>query len=140
MLDDFGFTDAVGLLGALMLCGAYFGISRGWFDARRLPYHLVNLGGSSLLLTTGLISWVLRGGALASALLSTLPLWRGMDPLPLLAGRKVKKKVDKKPITDTQIMDRPDDVGHSRQVRDAEKMFADAPDAGEDPGTSGKPS
>ena len=50
MLDDFGFTDAVGLLGALMLCGAYFGRSRGWFDARRLPYHLVNLGGSSLLL------------------------------------------------------------------------------------------
>ena len=52
MFDDFGFTDAIGLIGALMLCGAYFGVSRGWFDPRRLPYHLVNLGGSSLLLVS----------------------------------------------------------------------------------------
>ena len=61
------------------------------------------IGGSSLLLTTGLISWVLRGGALASTLLSTLPLWRGMDPLPLLAARK-RKKDRKRKMTDTQLM------------------------------------
>ena len=52
LLDEFGFTDAIGLVGALMLCAAYFGVSRGWFDARRLPYQLVNLGGSSLLLVS----------------------------------------------------------------------------------------
>jgi len=82
------------------------------------------MGGSSLLLTTGLISWVLRGGALASTLLSTLPLWRGMDPLPLLAGRKKKKKKDA--ITDTQVMDRSEDLGHSREAKDAERMFEDS--------------
>ena len=86
------------------------------------------MGGSSLLLTTGLISWVLRGGALASTLLSTLPLWRGMDPLPLLAGRKKKdrKKKNKDAITDTQVMDRSQEVGHSGAVRNEEQMFADS--------------
>ena len=50
MFDDFGFTDAIGLIGALMLCGAYWGVSQGKFNPERLPYHLVNLGGSGLLL------------------------------------------------------------------------------------------
>jgi hypothetical protein len=84
------------------------------------------MGGSALLLTTGLISWVLRGGALASTLLSTLPLWRGIDPLPLLAGRKKKKKKKKDAITDTQIMDRSQELDHSGAARDAEQMFGDS--------------
>jgi len=83
------------------------------------------MGGSSLLLTTGLISWVLRGGALASTLLSTMPLWRGMDPLPLLAGRKKKKK-KKDAITDTQIMDRSQELGHSGTAGDEEQIFSDS--------------
>jgi hypothetical protein len=80
------------------------------------------MAGSSLLLTTGLISWVLRGGALASALLSTLPLWKGFDPLPLLAARRRKNKT-KKGQNDTQSMDRTRDIGQSRPVGDAESMF-----------------
>jgi hypothetical protein len=82
-------------------------------------------GGSGLLLTTGLISWVLRGGALASTLLSTVPLWRGVDPLPLLAGRKKKKKKEKA-ITDTQLIDRSQESDLSRTMIDAERMFADS--------------
>ena len=84
------------------------------------------MGGSGLLLTTGLISWVLRGGALASTLLSTLPLWRGMDPLPMLAGRKKKKKKKKGSISDTQIMDRSEELGHSGAASNAEQMFSDS--------------
>lgn len=79
------------------------------------------IGGSSLLLTTGLISWVLRGGALASTLLSTLPLWKGMDPLPLLAGRRKEKK--KSELTDTQAMDRSREFADSNIPGDAESMF-----------------
>jgi hypothetical protein len=82
-------------------------------------------GGSGLLLTTGLISWVLRGGALASTLLTTVPLWRGVDPLPLLAGRKKKKKKEKA-ITDTQLIDRSQESDLSRTMIDAERMFADS--------------
>jgi len=84
------------------------------------------MSGSGLLLTTGLISWVLRGGALASTLLSTMPLWRGMDPLPMLAGRKKKKKKKKDAMTDTQNMDRSQEPGLSGADRDAEKMFGDS--------------
>ena len=44
------------------------------------------------MLTVGYIAWILRGGALAATLLSTMPLWRQFDPLPLLAARKKRKK------------------------------------------------
>jgi len=46
------------------------------------------ISGSSIALTAGFISWVLRGGALSAALLSTMPMWKGFDPLPLLAARR----------------------------------------------------
>ena len=52
MFEDFSAIDAIGLVGALMLCGAYWAVSRGKLDPGRLPYHLVNLGGSGLLLVS----------------------------------------------------------------------------------------
>jgi hypothetical protein len=36
-------------------------------------------------LTVGYVLWLLRGGALLTSLLSTLPAWRLIDPLPVLA-------------------------------------------------------
>jgi VCBS repeat-containing protein len=48
--------------------------------------------GMSLALSAGIMSWILRGGALASALLSTMPMWQGFDPLPILLGRKKRKR------------------------------------------------
>jgi VCBS repeat-containing protein len=50
--------------------------------------------GSGILLSAGYVSWILRGGALAAMLLSSIPTWAGFDPLPLLAMRKKKKKGD----------------------------------------------
>jgi hypothetical protein len=54
--------------------------------------QIASAGG--IVLTVGYISWILRGGALAATLLSTMPLWRQFDPLPLLAARR--KRRDKK--------------------------------------------
>ena len=34
-------------------------------------------------LTAGFVAWVLRAGTLASAAISSLPVWRGFDPLPI---------------------------------------------------------
>ena len=48
--------------------------------------------GASLVLSAGFVSWILRGGALASALLSSMPMWKGFDPLPILLARKKRKK------------------------------------------------
>ena len=39
------------------------------------------LAGTSVVLTAGFVGWLLRGGALLSALLSSMPVWRGFDPL-----------------------------------------------------------
>jgi VCBS repeat-containing protein len=48
--------------------------------------------GSGVALTAGYVAWILRGGMLASMLLSSMPMWKGFDPLPLLAARKKKRK------------------------------------------------
>lgn len=50
MLADLSGADAIGVAGSLMLCAAYFMVSRGRMDATALPYQLVNVVGSVLLL------------------------------------------------------------------------------------------
>ncbi|MGI9294680.1 MAG: hypothetical protein ACR2PS_11920, partial [Pseudomonadales bacterium] len=53
------------------------------------------LSGSTLTLSAGFVAWLLRGGALAATMLSSLPMWKGFDPLPILTtGRK---KTDDEP-------------------------------------------
>ena len=47
---------------------------------------VISLGGLSV--TSGLIAWLLRGGSLAASFISAMPLWKGMDPLPVLNKRK----------------------------------------------------
>ena len=39
-------------------------------------------------MTSGLIAWLLRGGSLAASFITSMPLWKGMDPLPVLNRRK----------------------------------------------------
>jgi hypothetical protein len=41
-----------------------------------------------MLLSTGYLVWFIQAGLLKSALLTSLPLWRWVDPLPILAGNK----------------------------------------------------
>jgi filamentous hemagglutinin family protein len=50
---------------------------------------------TSVVLTVGFIGWLLRSGALLTALLSTLPLWQEFDPLILV--RRPKRRDDKQP-------------------------------------------
>ena len=47
---------------------------------------ILSLGGLSV--TSGLIAWLLRGGSLAASFITSMPLWKGMDPLPVLNRRK----------------------------------------------------
>ena len=44
--------------------------------------------GTGTVLGVGFVSWVLRGGALTATLLSTVPMWKGFGPLPMLMGRR----------------------------------------------------
>ena len=72
------------------------------------------------MLTVGYISWILRGGALAATLLSTMPMWRQFDPLPLLAARKRRR--DKKQSEEEKARRAAELADESRL--DAEKLFA----------------
>ena len=51
--------------------------------------------------TIGIISYLLRAGSLAAALASSLPLWRGFDPIIVFSGDK-KKKEDQNELHDTE--------------------------------------
>jgi VCBS repeat-containing protein len=52
-------------------------------DSNALIYGSVQ--GASAVMVAGFLTWFLRGGALLTSLLSTLPLWARIDPLPVLA-------------------------------------------------------
>ena len=45
---------------------------------------MVSFASAGVALTVGFVGWLLRGGALLSAFLSSMPLWRGFDPLVIV--------------------------------------------------------
>ncbi|MBR9985748.1 MAG: hypothetical protein KFF68_07555, partial [Desulfosarcina sp.] len=54
--------------------------------------------GSAIAVSTGLsvgyVIWLIRGGMLLSSLLSSIPAWQILDPLPVLAGRRGEDDLD----------------------------------------------
>ena len=52
-------------------------------------------------LSAGVVAWVLRSGALMTSLMSTIPLWKGYDPLPILAYRDDEGEDDE--VTEDKI-------------------------------------
>ena len=48
--------------------------------------------GTTASISAGYVIWALRGGALVSSFLSTVPLWKGFDPLPVLAASTVARQ------------------------------------------------
>ncbi len=63
----------------------------------RLLFNKTVLG-SAIAVSTGLsvgyVIWLIRGGMLLSSLLSSIPAWQILDPLPVLAGRKGEDDLD----------------------------------------------
>ncbi|WP_407924803.1 cadherin-like domain-containing protein [Desulfosarcina ovata] len=48
-------------------------------------------------LTVGIVSYLLRAGALIAGMVSTLPFWRDFDPIIIFSGRKKEKRQPKAP-------------------------------------------
>ena len=61
----------------------------------------------SIGLSAGYVVWLLRGGMLLSSLLSSLPAWRVLDPLPILARKKDDDESDDDESLEA-ILDKPD--------------------------------
>jgi hypothetical protein len=53
-------------------------------EARFTASSLAVAAAATLGLSVGYVIWLLRGGVLVSSLLSSLPAWRLVDPLPIL--------------------------------------------------------
>ncbi len=67
---------------------------------------VVVLAGTSIALTVGFVGWLLRGGALLGALLSSMPVWRGFDPLMVvLQPRRPDAKSRRLPTVDLMFDD-----------------------------------
>ena len=72
------------------------------FAAMKDPTVAIKLAaGMSLAATVGLIAWLLRGGALLTALLSSMPLWRQFDPLAIVL--RPRRRDDKRDDNDDEI-------------------------------------
>ena len=50
MFAGYGFTDALGIVGSLMICSAYFAVSTGRMRGETLSFQFLNAGGAILLL------------------------------------------------------------------------------------------
>ncbi|HZR90535.1 MAG TPA: filamentous hemagglutinin N-terminal domain-containing protein [Bradyrhizobium sp.] len=57
----------------------------------RRKVMMVSFAATSIALTAGLIGWLLRGGSLVAALLSSIPLWSGFDPLVIVTQPRRSK-------------------------------------------------
>jgi hypothetical protein len=69
--------------------------------------------GSSLTVTAGLsvgyVVWLARSGVLLSSVLSSLPAWRFIDPLPVLAGLQGGKGDDDEESLESMVEEKPVD-------------------------------
>ena len=91
---------------------------------------------SGVVLTAGVVAWILRSGALLSSLMSTIPLWKGYDPLPILAYKDDDKKNKEEEIDEHKIPTSLEDLRklkklmQQKQTRDKEvdvdSMFGDS--------------
>lgn len=52
MLTDLTFVDWLGILGSFMIAGAYLAVSRGWVNAEKPAFNLMNLVGAVFILTS----------------------------------------------------------------------------------------
>ena len=50
MLGEMTLIDWLGVLGSFCIAGAYLAVSRGWVDAERPAFNLMNLFGAVLIL------------------------------------------------------------------------------------------
>ena len=57
--------------------------------------------GISMSLTAGVVSWVLRGGSLLASFMTVAPLWRQIDPLPILSASDRREEKEKQEHDDT---------------------------------------
>jgi hypothetical protein len=64
---------------------------------KRTAIYTATVKGATITLSSGLAIWVLRAGSLAASAISSMPVWRGFDLLPVLplSDKKRREKIRK---------------------------------------------
>jgi hypothetical protein len=65
----------------------------------------------AMAMTAGYVVWSLRGASLLASLLTSIPLWRSLDPLPILESRAAKPLVKKARRKDKRKKDDDEKLG-----------------------------
>jgi hypothetical protein len=89
-------------------------------DARIERTAITSMAAAGIGLSVGYVAWLLRAGALLSSLLSSLPAWRMLDPLPVLARQKGGDALDDDDETLESLVDRDETAQHDREPKDGE--------------------
>ena len=58
----------------------------------RYRVNMETIVGITMSLSAGVVSWVLKTGSLMASFMSTVPLWKQLDPLPILGAAMLKKR------------------------------------------------
>ena len=53
-------------------------------ESGQVELKVAAIESSGVVLSAGVVAWLMRSGALLSSLLSNIPMWKGYDPLPVL--------------------------------------------------------
>jgi hypothetical protein len=80
---------------------------------------------SGVVLTAGVVAWILRSGALLSSLISTIPLWKGYDPLPILAYKDDDDKKKEDEIHEDKIPTSLDELKKLKKIKQARAKEVD---------------
>ena len=100
------------LWGALDMMTQQMNDAEEWREQERERQVVLQAStGVAFTLSAGFITWLLRAGTLASSLLSSMPLWRGFDPLPVLGfavNERKRLKVATRRLQMREAQDNPD--------------------------------
>lgn len=80
--------------------------------------------GVSTGISVGYLMWLLRNGTLMGSVLSALPAWRFVDPLPVLASLDDDVDDDRESLASMVDKDHPDNDTSKETVDDLEKAQA----------------
>jgi hypothetical protein len=74
---------------------------------------------SSIGLSVGYVVWLLRGGMLLASLLSSMPAWQFLDPLPILARKEDDDHDDDHESLESIVDKKPHQVNPEKKTADA---------------------
>jgi hypothetical protein len=86
--------------------------SRGVWGTSIQPGTIIT---TTVTMSAGFLMWLSRGGSLLMSALSTLPVWRLLDPLPILESWEKKPKASKRKQDQDRTPEEPDP--QEQQVR-----------------------